>query len=213
MPASEDPRCHSSITPMPPRPLALAGFGVFLEPLSLAHVDGLCEASADGELWTLNYTTAPGPGRNTVCAYVDAALEGLANGVMLPFAVVNVSGAVLGCTRFYDIDASVPTLAIGYTWYRASVQRTHVNTACKRLLLGHAFDALGMRTVYLHTSHANLRSQAAIERLGAHRDGVLRQHKRHRDGGLRDTVCYSMLDSEWPAIRDRLDSRLGGLPR
>ncbi len=191
-------------------PLVLAGYGVVLEPLSLAHVDGLREACADGELWTLNYTMAPGPGREAVCDYVDAALNGQANGVMLPFAVVDASGVVLGSTRFYDIDASVPTLAIGYTWYRAGVQRTHVNTACKRLLIGHAFDALGMRTVYLHTSHANLRSQAAIERLGAHRDGVLRQHKRHRDGGLRDTVCYSIIDAEWPAIRERLDLRLGG---
>ena len=106
------------------------------------------------------------------------------------------------------IDLTVPTLAIGYTWYRAGAQRTHVNTACKRLLLGHAFDALGMRTVYLHTSHHNLRSQAAIERLGAHRDGVIRQHKRHKDGGLRDTVCYSILDTEWPAMRERLDAWL-----
>ncbi|MEO6228366.1 MAG: GNAT family protein [Thermomonas sp.] len=194
-------------------PLVLTGHGVALEPLTFNHVDGLREACADGELWTLNYTTAPGPGRDAVCEYVDTALKGQANGVMLPFVVVDVSGAVLGCTRYYDVDTSVPTLAIGYTWYRASVQRTHVNTACKRLLLGHAFDALGMRTVYLHTSHANLRSQAAIERLGAHRDGVLRQHKRHRDGSLRDTVCYSILDSEWPAICDRLGSRLGGLPR
>lgn len=193
-------------------PLVLAGHGVVLEPLTLNHVDGLREASEDGELWTLNYTTAPGPGRDAVCDYVDAALKGQANGGMLPFAVVDVSGTVLGCTRYYDIDAGVPTLAVGYTWYRASVQRTHVNTASKRLLLGHAFDALGMRTVYLHTSLANLRSQAAIERLGAYRDGVLRQHKRHRDGGLRDTVCYSILDSEWPALRGRLDSRLGGFP-
>ena len=193
-------------------PLVLSGHGVVLEPLTLAHVDGLREACADGELWTLNYTTAPGPGLDAVRDYVDAALKGQANGVMSPFAVLDVNGKVLGCTRYYEIDAGVPTLAIGYTWYRASVQRTHVNTACKRLLLGHAFDALGMHTVYLHTSHANLRSQAAIERLGAHRDGVLRQHKRHRDGGLRDTVCYSILDAEWPGIRDRLDLRLGSRP-
>ena len=127
---------------------------------------------------------------------------------MQPFVVVDGRGDVIGCTRYYDIDPSVPTLAIGYTWYAQRAQRSHVNTACKRLLLGHAFDTLGMRTVYLHTSHENLRSQAAIERLGAHRDGVIRQHKRHRDGSLRDTVAYSILDSEWPAIREHLEERL-----
>lgn len=195
-----------------PDPIVLAGSGVVLEPLSPAHVDGLVEASADGNLWLLNYTTVPGPDRDDVRAYVDAALKGQASGAMLPFVVLDETGRTLGCTRYYDIETSVPTLAIGYTWYRASMHRSHVNTTCKRLLLGHAFDALGMRTVYLHTSHANLRSQAAIERLGAQRDGVIRQHKRHKDGGLRDTVCYSILDSEWPAIRDRLDSRLAGSP-
>ena len=189
-------------------PTTLAGYGVVLEPLTLAHVDGLVVATADGELWSLNYTTAPGPDRDGVLAYVEAALAGQRAGTMLPFAVLDASGRALGCTRYYDIDASVPTLAIGYTWYRASAQRSHVNTACKRLLLGHAFDTLGMCTVYLHTSHANLRSQAAIERLGAHRDGVIRQHKRHKDGGLRDTVCYSIIDAEWPAMRQRLDARL-----
>ena len=99
------------------------------------------------------------------------------------------------------------------TWYGASMQRTHVNTASKRLLLGHAFDERGMRTVYFHTSHENLRSQAAIERLGARKDGVIRQHKRQKDGSLRDTVAYSILDSEWPAIRDALDARLSGITR
>lgn len=192
-------------------PIVLTGNGVVLEPLSLAHVDGLVEATADGAIWSLNYTTAPGPDRIGVTAYIHSALGGQAGGAMLPFAVLDTRGRMLGCTRYYDIDTSMPTLAIGYTWYRASAQRTHVNTACKRLLLGHAFDTLGMRTVYLHTSHANLRSQAAIERLGAHRDGVIRQHRRHKDGELRDTVCYSILDSEWPAMRDRLESRLAGV--
>jgi len=186
----------------------LSGHGVRLEPLSLSHVAGLVEASADGDLGALNYTNTPLANAEAVSAYVQAALDGQAAGTMLPFAVLRSDGEILGSTRYYDIDLSVPTLAIGYTWYRASTQRTHVNTACKRLLLGHAFDALGMRTVYLHTSHHNLRSQAAIERLGAHRDGVIRQHKRHKDGALRDTVCYSILDTEWPAIRERLEARL-----
>ena len=190
------------------RPITLSGHGVRLEPLSFDHVDGLIAASADGDLGALNYTATPHATRDSVSAYVQAALDGQSAGTMLPFAVLGEDGTVLGSTRCYDIDLSVPTLAIGYTWYRASAQRTHVNTACKRLLLGHAFDTLGMRTVYLHTSHHNLRSQAAIERLGAHRDGVIRQHKRHKDGALRDTVCYSILDTEWPAMRERLDARL-----
>ena len=109
---------------------------------------------------------------------------------------------------FETLDLSVPTLAIGYTFHAASVWRSHVNTANKRLLLGHAFDTLGAQSVFFHTSHQNLRSQAAIERLGATRDGVLRHHKRHKDGGLRDTVCYSIVDAEWLAMRARLDARL-----
>jgi RimJ/RimL family protein N-acetyltransferase len=190
------------------QPVTLSGHGLRLEHLSFDHVAGLVEASADGDLGALNYTNTPLADADAVSTYIRAALEGRAAGTMLPFAVLRDDGETLGSTRYYDIDLSVPTLAIGYTWYRASAQRTHVNTACKRLLLGHAFDTLGMRTVYLHTSHHNLRSQAAIERLGAHRDGVIRQHKRHKDGGLRDTVCYSILDAEWPAIRERLDARL-----
>ena len=190
-------------------PATLAGWGVRLEPLTVAHAPALLAAASDGALWTLHYTSVPGPGADSVAAYIEAALAGQVAGAMLPFAVVAGEAGVVGCTRYYDIDPGVPTLAIGYTWYARRVQRTHVNTACKRLLLGHAFDALGMRTVYLHTSHENLRSQAAIERLGAHRDGVIRQHRRQRDGSLRDTVAYSILDTEWPAIRTRLDARLG----
>ena len=193
-------------------PLVLDGHGVRLEPLSMAHVPGLVVASADGDIGALNYTTAPDADSASVEAYVRAALDGQATGTMLPFAVLDAAGTVLGTTRYYDIDPGVPTLAIGHTWYRASAQRTHVNTACKRLLLGHAFDALGVRTVYLHTSHANLRSQAAIERLGAKKDGVIRQHRWHKDGSLRDTVCYSILDGEWPALRDRLAARLAAPP-
>lgn len=189
-------------------PVVLAGHGVRLEPLAPAHANGLAAASADGDLGALNYTATPPADAGAISAYVQAALDGQARGAMLPFAVLDPVGAVLGSTRYYDIDRDVPTLAIGHTWYRAGAQRTHVNTACKRLLLGHAFEALGMRSVYFHTSHLNLRSQAAIERLGARRDGVIRQHKRHKDGSLRDTVCYSILDSEWAAIRARLDARL-----
>ena len=189
-------------------PVTLSGDGVRLEPLSPDHAGGLIEASADGVLGALNYTATPMANAEAMADYIRAALDAQATGAVLPFAVLRENGEVLGSTRYYDIDLAVPTLAIGYTWYRASAQRTHVNTACKRLLLGHAFEALGMRTVYLHTSHRNLRSQAAIERLGAHRDGVIRQHRRHKDDTLRDTVCYSILDTEWPAMREWLDARL-----
>ena len=140
-------------------------------------------------------------------AWIEHALAMRDTGRELPFAIV-AGDRVVGTTRFYDIDLSVPTLAIGYTFHAASVWRTHVNTANKRLMLGHAFDALGAQSVYFHTSQFNLRSRAAIERLGAQRDGILRAHKRHKDGSLRDTYTYSIIAPEWPAIRARLDARL-----
>lgn len=189
-------------------PVALSGHGIRLEPLRPAHADALLAAAGDGRLWDLHYTGVPGPDPGSVADYVREALAGRDAGTMLPFAVRDAAGDVVGSTRFYDIDPAVPTLAIGYTWYAARAQRTRVNTACKRLLLGHAFDALRACAVYFHTSHLNLRSQAAIERLGAHRDGVLRHHRRHRDGSLRDTFVYSIVDREWPGVRDRLDARL-----
>ena len=185
---------------------------VVLEPLAQAHASALARASADGDVWRLHYTSAPEPTIEAAAAYIAGALAGHDAGHMQPFAVF-AGARLVGSTRYYDIDREVPTCAIGYTWYAASVQRSHVNTTCKRLLLGHAFERLGMRTVYFHTSHQNLRSQAAIERLGAKRDGVIRQHRRQKDGSLRDTVCYSILDSEWPAIRERLDARLARGPR
>lgn len=188
-------------------PVTLHGWGIGLEPLSLQHVDALVAASADGELWRLNYTTVPGPGRDAVAAYVQSALDAQALGEQLPFAVVAEDGAVVGSTRYCRIDHAVPRLEIGYTWYATRVQRTHLNTACKRLLLGHAFDEC-MVAVEFRTSHENLRSQTAIARLGAHRDGVMRHHMRHKDGSLRDTVVYSILAAEWPGIRARLEARL-----
>ena len=158
----------------------------------------------------MNYVSVPG--REGMRAWVENALVKRDEGVELPFAIIT-QDQVVGTTRFYDIDLSVPTLAIGYTFHAASVWRTHVNSANKRLMLGHAFDTLNAESVYFHTSHQNLRSQAAIERLGAHRDGVLRSHKRHKDGSLRNTVTYSILADEWPAIRERLDARLANIPR
>ena len=194
-------------------PVTLHGFAARLEPLSLAHADGLMAVATDGELWKLHYTSVPDATPGSVTDYIHSALEGQARGEMLPFAVLDARGKVLGCTRYYEIEPTTPTLAIGYTWYAARAQRTHVNSACKRLLLGHAFDGLDMATVYFHTSHENLRSQAAITRLGAKLDGVIRQHRRQKDGSLRDTFAYSILREEWPAIRDRLEQRLTGQPQ
>lgn len=186
-------------------PITLTGHGIRLEPLSREHITPLQDAVDDGEIGALNYVSVPG--RDGMSAWVANALAMRDAGQQLPFAIV-ADGRVVGTTRFYDIDLSVPTVAIGYTFHAASVWRTHVNTANKRLMLGHAFDALGAQSVYFHTSQLNLRSQAAIERLGAQRDGILRAHKRHKDGSLRDTYAYSIIASEWPAIRERLDLRL-----
>jgi N-acetyltransferase len=187
---------------------SLRGFGVRLQALSQAHAEGLQSACLDGRIHDLTYTTAPGPDIDSVRAYIQSAVEGYQNGSMQPFAVCDDTGKILGSTRYYDIELSTPTLAIGYTFYAARVQRTHVNTACKLLLLQNAFESLGARSVYFHTSHLNLPSQAAIGRIGATLDGILRQHRVHKDGTPRDTYTYSILDYEWPAIRNQLEARL-----
>nr|WP_297356654.1 GNAT family protein [uncultured Caldimonas sp.] len=186
-------------------PVTLEGHGVRLEPLSPEHEAGLREAAADGELWTLRITSVPEPERTG--AYIDAALQGQAAGTMLPFAVRDqASGRIVGSTRYHDIVAAIDRVEIGYTWYAASMQRTHVNTACKLLLMTHAFETLGCQVVGWRTDIENHRSQRAIERLGARRDGVLRHHALRRDGTVRDTVMYSLLRSEWPAVRERLQA-------
>ena len=186
-------------------PISLSGHGLRLEPLAREHVAALQDAVDDGDIGGLNYVNVPG--RDGIPGWVEHALAMLDAGRELPFAIV-AGDRVVGSTRYYDIDLAVPTLAIGYTFHAASTWRSHVNTANKRLMLGHAFDALGAQSVFFHTSHLNLRSQAAIERLGATRDGILRAHKRHKDGSLRDTWTYSITAPEWPAIRARLDARL-----
>lgn len=180
---------------------------VALQPLSLDHAPALQAAAADGELWKLRFSSAPAPGQAR--AYVEKALQGHADGLMLPFVVREASsGQIVGTSRLYDFDAALPRVAIGYTWYARRWQKSHLNTACKWLLLRHAFETLGCVAVAFHTDHRNLDSQRAIERLGAHRDGVLRAHKRRCDGSLRDTVCYSILESEWPDVDRRLAMRL-----
>jgi RimJ/RimL family protein N-acetyltransferase len=179
-----------------------------LEALRAEHADALRSASADGELWTLRYTSVPGPQPGEAEGYIEAALSQRDAGSAWPFAVIGADGAVVGSTRFYDFDPGVPRLKVGYTWYASRVQRTALNTETKLLLLDHAFGAMACEAVVFETSQENLRSQSAIERLGAKRDGVLRAHMRHRDGSLRDTVVYSILRAEWPALRARLDDRL-----
>lgn len=188
-----------------PRHVTLSGHAIRLEPLAHEHIAPLQDAVDDGDIGAINYVNVPG--RDGIPAWIEQALAMRDAGQQLPFAII-AGGRVVGSTRFYDIDMAVPTLAIGYTFHAASVWRTHVNTANKRLMLGHAFDSIGAQSVYFHTSHLNLRSQAAIQRLGAKLDGILRAHKRHKDGSLRDTYTYSITAAEWPAIRERLDARL-----
>lgn len=188
-------------------PIALENDFVALEPLTMDHVPGLEQAAADGELWNLRVTYVPPPG--AMHAYVENAFTMQATGASLPFAVRDKqAGMIVGSTRYYDFHPEVPWVSIGHTWYAASRQRTHVNTACKLLLVDHAFGALGCAAVRWETDLLNVRSQQAIERLGAHRDGVLRQHKPRHDGSIRDSVEYSIIAPEWPELRARLIARL-----
>jgi N-acetyltransferase len=188
-------------------PVMLEGNGVRLEPLDAAHAPGLVEAARDGELWRLWFTSVPQP--EQVEGYIEAALEGQRTGVMLPWAVRDLaSGAIVGSTRYHDIVPATARLEIGYTWYAASRQRSHVNTACKLLLLQHAFDTLGCAVVGLRTDNFNFASQRAIEALGAKKDGVLRHHQARRDGTVRDTVMFSILSNEWPDVKRHLALRL-----
>jgi RimJ/RimL family protein N-acetyltransferase len=171
-------------------------------------VDGLVAAAGDGRLWELWFTSVPEPGQ--VAGYVSAALDGQRQGHMLPWAVRDlVTGGIVGSTRYHDIVAAIGRVEIGWTWYAASRQRSHVNGACKLLLLSHAFDTLGCQVVGFRTDNFNFRSQRAIEALGAKKDGVLRHHHPRRDGSVRDSVMYSILAPEWPAVRRNLEWRLG----
>lgn len=185
---------------------ALRGRRVSLEPMQAAHADGLRAAAADGELWKLWWTNVPEPGQ--VEAWLDAALAKQATGEQFAFTVRDAGGRIVGSTRFYEMLPATPRLCIGYTWYARSVQRTGLNTEAKQLLLGHAFEAMGCASVGFHTSTENSASRAAIARLGAAEEGILRAHLRHRDGSLRDTVCFSILATEWPAVKAGLDAKL-----
>jgi RimJ/RimL family protein N-acetyltransferase len=190
-----------------PAPVTLEGHGVRLEPLLREHHDELAAAAGDGELWRLWFTSVPSP--EETHAYISAAHAGQDAGHMLPWAVRDVAGGVIvGSTRFHDIVPSIDRVEIGYTWYARRCQKTHVNTACKWLLLGHAFEALACRVVGFRTDNFNFASQAAIAALGAKKDGVIRHHAARRDGTVRDTVMYSILAAEWPDVKRHLELRL-----
>ena len=185
------------------QPLVMRHNGVRLEPLALSHEDGLRAAAADGELWKLRITSVPEP--HETRAYIETALKMREDGHRFAFAVVDdATGTVLGTSSYHDILPAVKRVEIGYTWYRKSVQRSHVNTTCKLLMMGHAFDQLGCNVVGWRTDNFNFASQRAIERLGAKKDGVIRGHALRRDGTIRDTVMYSMRAGEWPEARAQL---------
>ena len=177
--------------------------GIRLVPLTLAHEAGLRAAAADGELWNIRVTSVPEPGQTR--QYIEDALAMREAGNRFPFAVTDAaSGEVLGSSSFHDILPAVKRVEIGYTWYAKRCQRSHVNTTCKLLMMTHAFDTLGCHVVGWRTDNFNFASQAAIERLGARKDGVIRGHALRRDGTIRDTVMYSLRSGEWPEVRAQL---------
>ena len=192
-----------------PRPVTLEGHGVRLEPLERAHEQALAAAASDGELWKLWYvaTADLAPGHQRV--YVDAAIEGQEAGHMVAWVVRELTtGAIVGSTRYHDIVRSIDRVEVGYTFYAQRWQQTHVNTACKLLVLGHAFETLGCQVVGLRVDNLNLKSQRAVEAIGAKKDGVLRHFQARRDGSARDTHVYSILAAEWPEVKRILDARL-----
>ncbi|GAB3660879.1 GNAT family protein [Zhihengliuella somnathii] len=184
----------------------LTGRLVTLEPLRPEHAEAMEEAAADGELWDLWYTHVPRPGEMAAQIETRLGLERL--GTMMPFAVFDASGRALGMTSFANLDRELPRVEIGYTWNRASAHGTGTNAESKLLLLTHAFEVLGCPAVEFRTHWLNHQSRQAIERLGAKLDGVLRAHRRMEDGSLRDTCVYSIVESEWPAVRRQLQHRL-----
>jgi RimJ/RimL family protein N-acetyltransferase len=184
-------------------PVTLKGAHATLEPLAREHEDALKRAAGDGELWRLWYTSVPTPEKTA--AYIDTALEMRENLGALPFVVrANATGEIVGCTRYFHVDAANRRLEIGYTWYAKRTQRTAINTECKILLLTHAFETLKCIAVEFRTHWFNHASREAIARLGAKQDGVLRNHQISPDGSYRDTVVFSIIESEWPAVKQHL---------
>jgi N-acetyltransferase len=188
-------------------PVTLEGRYVRIEPLGHEHADAVRAAVADGELWRLWYTSVPAPDKTT--EWIDIALDLRERLGGMPFVVrEKPSGVLVGATRYFNVDAANRRLEIGHTWYAQRVQRTAVNSECKLLLLTHAFEALGCIAVEFRTSSFNFRSREAIARLGAKQDGILRNHQILADGTLRDTVVFSIIASEWPAVKRHLVFRL-----
>ena len=188
-------------------PLTLERDNIRLEPLTMEHRDEIARAASDGELWNLFFTAVPRPEQTK--RWLEMALEGQSQKHMLPWAVRDLAtGEVVGSTRYHDIVPNIDRVEIGYTFYAQSRQRTRLNTTCKLMLLGHAFDNLGCKVVGLRTDCLNFKSQRAIEALGAKKDGVIRHYQARRDGSPRDTVFYSILASEWPDVRRHLELRL-----
>ena len=188
-------------------PVTLRGRYATLEPLARSHEAGIRAAAADGELWRLWYTSVPGPDRTS--AWFDSTLGMREKQGAMPFAVLdNASGDVIGCTRYFNVDAQNRRLEIGHTWYARRAQRTAINTECKLLLLTHAFETLHCIAVEFRTHWFNHASRTAIARLGAKQDGVLRNHQLLADGSRRDTVVFSIIDGEWLAVRRHLQHML-----
>ncbi len=189
------------------QPITLTGTHAILEPLSLEHLDGIKEAVKDGELWNLWFTSIPSPEKAE--AYIKTALDMRENAGAMPFVVREKgTGKIIGCTRYFNVDETNQRLEIGYTWYAESYQRTAVNTESKYLLLAHAFEKLDAIAVEFRTHWHNHKSRAAIARLGAKQDGVLRNHTRSADGVYRDTVVFSIINLEWPAVKKSLEFKL-----
>nr|WP_316644009.1 GNAT family protein [uncultured Roseateles sp.] len=187
-------------------PVTLRGQHARLEPLSPAHEAGLIEAVNDGQLWQLWYTAIPSP--EGMAAEIERRLNLHAAGTMLPFTVFDAAGRISGMTTFMNIDATHRRVEIGSTWYRSDVQRTPLNTECKRMLLTHAFETLDCIAVEFRTHRFNTASRRAIERLGAQLDGILRAHQRASNGTLRDTAVYSITSAEWPTVKTHLGWQL-----
>ncbi|HWS52008.1 MAG TPA: GNAT family N-acetyltransferase [Microbacterium sp.] len=190
-----------------PAPVTLTGRLVELRPLQRGHRDGLIEAVTEDDLWkTAWYTSVPSP--DGVAAEIDRRLALIDAGEMVPFTAFDAAGRVLGMTSYYDFAADVPRLHIGYTWNRPSAHGTGTNAESKLLLLRHAFETLGVFRVGFTTQWVNFQSRAAIERLGAKQDGVMRAVARYRNGALRDSVEFSIIEPEWPAVKANLEVRL-----
>ena len=187
-------------------PVTLTGRHVQLEPLAVGHHEALVDATSDGELWKLWYTSVPSP--QAMGSWIDSALSMRAQDE-LTFVICDLrDGSIVGSTRYFRVDAVNRRLEIGHTWYARRAQRTGINTEAKLLLLGHAFETLDCIAVEFRTHWMNHQSRAAIARLGAKQDGVLRNHQRMADGTLRDTVVFSIIDAEWPTVKRHLQYKL-----